>query len=638
MTTGLKKSATRAAIICLALVMALGTMGVGYAQMNGGAQNNGVVLADGSGFTWTVSNDDGAEEPAGDYDPIDPGDDGGGTAFDGWGTESSDDPSEHQEMGEPCARYDKDVARTTAAVDTDGKGITVVLENAYPCYHPTVFFGIRGPDWGPTSINSIEIENEYPDELTITTSGIYVGQPIPAGEEIAGAAQVHVDQPAEQNATYTFRIIITYGEKPGISLAKQASPTSVTQAGAIVTYTYTVTNTGNVPLEDVTVTENDIDFTGTGGLPVPVFVSSTEGSPEGKLKQGESATYTAQYTVTEADIGAGSIFNRATATGYFDGTPYSDDDTAIVTTNTPNNPSCPIGGCVRLLTVDWDENISTTCLDPYDRCSEDFYAPNPDGKHSLLLEKRTQAPEVDGLRHYLIVIRELEQKDTPPPPENTVVAAAFNITPIGAIFDRDIFLTLGIDELPDDATDATIAYYDAVNGVWVPLYNEPGEPNGVAEITLTAALDHFTIFALLVDLDPAATRFVASDLHIEPVVNKIWEPVTFLTRVGQSVSISANIANQGRWAGDYTAVLKLNGETVASEMVRLGAGQNRQVSFTMAGLDYGQYQVEIAGLSGEFATSRTIAWWLIIVIIAAIGLISWGVARDRRRRKARKTS
>jgi len=57
--------------------------------------------------------------------------------------------------------------------------------------------------------------------------------------------------------------------------------------------------------------------------------------------------------------------------------------------------------------------------------------------------------------------------------------------------------------------------------------------------------------------------------------------------------------------------------------VTLEAGQSQPVSFTVSGLDYGQYQVEVAGLSGEFTTSRTINWWLIIVIIAAIGRRRW---------------
>lgn len=628
---------TRAVTIGLALAVALALMGVTYADLNGGVQNNNVVLLSGSGFTWAVSNDDGSETSIPPYGTIDPGDGGGGTLYDRWGTDSSNDPSAPQQMGEPCARYDKDVARTTAHMDGEGREITVLVENAYPSYYPTVFFGIRGPDWGPTSIMSIVIENPHPDVLTVTTSGIHVGQPIPAGEEVVGAAHVHVEQPAEQNAIYAFRIIITFGQDPGISLTKQASPTSVSQAGTAVTYTYTVTNTGNVPLDNVTVTEEAGDFTGSGPLPVPVFVGSSQGSPEGTLKTGEGATYSAQYVVTQADIDAGSIFNRATATGYFDGTPYSASDTAIVTASiSNNNPSCPTGGCVRLLTVDWDGIISTTCLDPSDRCLEDLYAPSPGGKHSLLLETRTRAPEVDGTRHYLITIREID--DIPPLPENIVAIAAFRMTPTGALFDRDIFLTLGIEDLPDDAADATIAYYDDVNGVWVPLYSEPGEPNGVAEITLTAALDHFTIFALLIDLDPASTRFVASNLDIETYVEKIWDPVAFLTRIGRNVTISADVANQGRWAGVYTVVLKLNGETVDSERVTLGAGQSREVAFSLSDLDYGRYTVEVAGLSGEFEASRVIRWWLIIAIAGGIALIGWGVAHDRKRRRARKAA
>jgi hypothetical protein len=52
-------------------------------------------------------------------------------------------------------------------------------------------------------------------------------------------------------------------------------------------------------------------------------------------------------------------------------------------------------------------------------------------------------------------------------------------------------------------------------------------------------------------------------------------------------------------------------------------------------LDYGQYDVEVAGLSGEFTVSQTLTWWLIILIIIAIGLIIWGVVWGlRRRRKA----
>jgi nucleoside-triphosphatase THEP1 len=94
------------------------------------------------------------------------------------------------------------------------------------------------------------------------------------------------------------------------------------------------------------------------------------------------------------------------------------------------------------------------------------------------------------------------------------------------------------------------------------------------------------------------------------------------------------VANDGGQEGTYTVELKLNGEAVDTKIVTLGTGQSKQVSFTVSELDYGQYEVDVAGLSDTFTTSRTITWWLIIVIIAAIGLIIWGVVWGRKRRKA----
>ncbi|MEZ4985248.1 MAG: hypothetical protein R2795_09465 [Saprospiraceae bacterium] len=78
-----------------------------------------------------------------------------------------------------------------------------------------------------------------------------------------------------------------------------------------------MTNTGNVTLDNVTVTETATSFTGTGTLPSPTYTagSSSQGSAEGTLLVGESASYTATY-VAQDDIDAGQIDNQALATGY----------------------------------------------------------------------------------------------------------------------------------------------------------------------------------------------------------------------------------------------------------------------------------------------------------------------------------
>jgi hypothetical protein len=284
--------------------------------------------------------------------------------------------------------------------------------------------------------------------------------------------------------------------------------------------------------------------------------------------------------------------------------------------------------------VDWEGCITSKVLYSNDRLAVDLLGPSPDLSHSLLLERGTLAPIVNGQLHYIIFVRELEE--IPPVPENTVALVVFNITPAGAMFDRDIFLTLGLNQtqLPQNALNVTMAYYDSVNGRWEELDYEAGGPDGVAEITLSASINHFSIFGVLAQLTSTHTQpahFVSSGLNIVPSVEK----TTFMTKTGESATITANIFNDGWQEGTFTAVLKLNGQTVDSKMVTVPAGQSKQVSFTQSGLDHGKYEVEVAGLTGEFTASRTITWWLIIVIIAAIGLIIWGVVWGmRRRRKA----
>ena len=203
----------RAAIICLVLVLAIGAAGMSYAKTQGGIRDPGAVTTATSccadPFTWVVSNDDGSEDSVSPYGLIDPGDDGGGTNYDKWGSLSSDDPSEPQTMGVVCARYDKDVARTTASISEDHAEITVLVENAYPCYYPTVFFALACPESAMGTITDIVITNDHPDELTVTTTGIYVGQPIPQSGEVTGAVHVHLEQPAAQGTCYTFSISIT---------------------------------------------------------------------------------------------------------------------------------------------------------------------------------------------------------------------------------------------------------------------------------------------------------------------------------------------------------------------------------------------------------------------------------------------
>ncbi|MGW3184514.1 DUF7507 domain-containing protein [Kitasatospora sp. NPDC001119] len=95
---------------------------------------------------------------------------------------------------------------------------------------------------------------------------------------------------------------------PALTIVKSASPTTVSAVGQVVDYSFLVTNTGNVTLTDVTV--NETAFSGSGG---PLVAACPPGAAS--LAPGASVTCTASYTVTQADLNAGSITNTATATG-----------------------------------------------------------------------------------------------------------------------------------------------------------------------------------------------------------------------------------------------------------------------------------------------------------------------------------
>ena len=76
------------------------------------------------------------------------------------------------------------------------------------------------------------------------------------------------------------------------------------------------------------------------------FISSTQGSPNGTLISGEIATYTATYTVQNADNASGGISNTASATSYVyvNGDPVvhardQSDDGDDTDGNTENDPT-----------------------------------------------------------------------------------------------------------------------------------------------------------------------------------------------------------------------------------------------------------------------------------------------------------
>ena len=119
----------------------------------------------------------------------------------------------------------------------------------------------------------------------------------PNGNGIANEGGENTPTPVAPPFTATLALVKT-ADDSGIS-----NPAAV---GQTITYAFAVTNTGNVPLENVTVTD-----------PLPGIVLT--GTPIPLLAPGATDTtaYSASYVLTQADIDRGEVENQATVTGTF---------------------------------------------------------------------------------------------------------------------------------------------------------------------------------------------------------------------------------------------------------------------------------------------------------------------------------
>jgi len=139
------------------------------------------------------------------------------------------------------------------------------------------------------------------DNVTVTATYTVAEEDLP-GSLVNTATVTGTDpdgNPVTASATATVELTSSPPiEEPSIEVTKSADKTSAT-LGDNITYTYTITNTGNVTVDNITLTDDKL---GT------ITLSTTNLAP------GENVTATATYTATISDL-PGPIINTATVTG-----------------------------------------------------------------------------------------------------------------------------------------------------------------------------------------------------------------------------------------------------------------------------------------------------------------------------------
>ncbi|MFC4144157.1 DUF7507 domain-containing protein, partial [Pedobacter mendelii] len=130
-------------------------------------------------------------------------------------------------------------------------------------------------------------------------------------------------------------IVINTASCPSIVITKDGTfsdinNNGIANVGDVITYSFKVTNSGNVPLTNVTVTDNNAVVIGGPIANLGVGVS-------------DASSFSATHTLTQADIDKGTVYNLATATGT---PPTGSSVTGTSTDTTPcttctTDPACP---------------------------------------------------------------------------------------------------------------------------------------------------------------------------------------------------------------------------------------------------------------------------------------------------------
>ncbi len=166
-----------------------------------------------------------------------------------------------------------------------------------------------------------------------------------------------------------------------------------------------------------------------------------------------------------------------------------------------------------------------------------------------------------------------------------------------------------------DENTITLKRYNTENGEWVslPTVKVDEDATYVYFSVTSPRLSYFAISGTAISPAPAA--FTVSTLTINPSE----------VSAGEEVSISVTVKNTGDLEGTHTVTLEINGAVEGIENVMVAGESQRPVTFTVTEDVEATYNVEVDGLTGTFAVTKTppvsTNWPLIAGIVGVLVII-----------------
>jgi len=216
---------------------------------------------------------------------------------------------------------DTTITSATSSVTVDASNATSTLSLAksttstgYAKAGDTIPFSYRVTNTGTTTETNIAVSDNLIATVTCphsslapgaseTCTGTYTATQadVDAGSvtNTASASGTNPQDTAVTSATSSVTVDASNATST-LSLTKSTTSTGYASAGDTIPYSYRVTNTGTTTESNIAVSDNLV---------------ATVSCPHSTLAPGASETCTGTYTVTQADVNAGSVTNTATASG-----------------------------------------------------------------------------------------------------------------------------------------------------------------------------------------------------------------------------------------------------------------------------------------------------------------------------------
>jgi hypothetical protein len=187
-----------------------------------------------------------------------------------------------------------------------------------------------------------------------------------------------------------------------------------------------------------------------------------------------------------------------------------------------------------------------------------------------------------------------------------------------------IVVRIGTTQIASTITDTQSRYgcsspllVSTINGSFLEFY-----VNGIKakETALARSGEITTLYLTVNSISPSPSQqpsATPSGFSTSPAASSIISNLTITpssVKVGEVVTITADMANSGTAEGTYKVVLQINNSTEIEQTVTLSPGRMQKLIYSVIREKIGTYNVVIDSQTGSFSVNSAEASWLSIVL------------------------